>query len=161
MAPMLEDIANLALKRGFAVDVLVGASAFFAQDDLQLVAALHPRLRGRYRLVAATSERQWLEVLSGAALLVSARFHHSAAAAFLGTPFAVTPGNTPDIEGLIDVLGLRRDAVLIPTADMERAAAVAAALLQDPQPALVAAERLEALRALTLQNFAGLNARVS
>ena len=150
---ILEGIAAHALEHGFTIDVLVGASAFLTQDDQHLVAALHPRLRGRYRLIAATSERQWLQCIAGAQLLVSGRFHHTIAAAFLGTPLMITDSNTPSMDGLIDSLGLDRDAVLAPPADREAAISRAAALLHDPQPALVHEERLAQLRELARNNF--------
>ena len=40
-----------------------------------------------------------------ARLLVSGRFHHSIAAAALGTPFVVFNSNTPKIDGLMALLG--------------------------------------------------------
>jgi len=154
---MLEGIATLALKQRYSVDVLVGASAFFSQNDLQLVPALHARLSGRYRLVAATSEAQWLRSISGAHLLVSGRYHHSIAAACLGTPVAVA-GATAKIDGLIERLGLSREHAWLPAQDRDVAVSRAAALLRDPQPALVSPERLTQLAALARRNFAGLRA---
>lgn len=153
----LEEIATHALKLGFTIDVLVGASAFLAQDDVTLVAALHPRLRGRYRLVAATSEHQWLHCIASARLLVSGRFHHCVAAASLGTPFVVTSNHTPELDGLIDRLGLSSEDVWISPAGGDGAVSRVAALLQDPQRALVPEERLVALRDLARRNFEGLN----
>ena len=150
----LEDVAHQALAMGYAVDILVGASAFFVQNDLQLVSALHPRLRGRYRLVAATSERQWLQTIGTARLMVSGRFHHSVAAACLGTPLALV-GDTERIDSLIERLGLEREAIWLPARDRERATLRAAALLKNP-PAMLPADRLAQLRELAMRNFSGL-----
>jgi tetratricopeptide (TPR) repeat protein len=151
---LLDGVAAHALKNGFAIEVLVGGSAFLAPEDLHLVAALHPRLRGRYRLVAATSERQWLQCIAGAQLLLSGRLHHTVAAAFLGTPLMIVDGNTPEMHGLIERLRLDRDAIQAFTSDKPCAVSRAAALLQNPQPGLVCAERLAQLRELSQNNFA-------
>ena len=152
---LLEDVATLALKHKYSVDVLVGASAFFAKNDLQLVTALHSRLSGRYRLVAATSEQQWLQAIAGAQLLVSGRYHHSIAAACLGTPVALA-GSAPKIDGLIERLGLGREQAWLPALDRDAAASRVTALLRNPGRALVSQERLARLRELAQQNFAGL-----
>jgi Flp pilus assembly protein TadD len=108
-APMLDLLARMAsevLAAGYELVFLAGANAWPAQDDAQLLAALQPRLRGRYRLVAATSEAEWLGTIAGAAALVSGRFHHSIAAACVGTPLLLAGSNTRKNEGLIDRLGL-------------------------------------------------------
>jgi polysaccharide pyruvyl transferase WcaK-like protein len=155
LVELLLAVATRVIDLGYSVDVLAGASAFIAQDDLRLVGALHPRLRGRYRFVAATSERQWLDTIAAASLLVSGRFHHSIAAASLGTPFVVAASNTLKIDGLIERLGLQREAIWISPADGTGAISRIESLLADPQPALVPAERLTSLREMALRNFDG------
>lgn len=160
--PMLELLARLAeevLAAGRELVFLAGANAWHAQDDAQLLAALQPRLRGRYRLVAATSEAEWLGTIAGAALLVSGRFHHSIAAACLGTPLLVAGSNTRKNDGLIDRLGLSRDAVWMDAAQPDAASARLAALLRDPSPGKVGDERLAQLRELAQRNFDQLPAR--
>jgi polysaccharide pyruvyl transferase WcaK-like protein/tetratricopeptide (TPR) repeat protein len=157
--PLVTLLATLMTQvhdRGYRVEVLVGANACLAPDDVRLMTVLHPRVRGRYTLVAATSEREWLATLSGADLLISGRFHHSIAAACLGTPFVVAASNTQKIDGLIRRLGLSRDAVWISPADVAQASARVDSLLQDPQPGLVSGQTLAKLQALAGQNFAGL-----
>lgn len=156
MIDVLAAVADEILQHGYAIDVLIGANAFIAADDLQLVPALHQRLKGRYRLVATTSEQQWLDCIAGASLLVSGRFHHSIAAAFLGTPFAVMASNTLKIDGLIERLELPRDAVWITPADAIGATARVRSLLENPGPARVPAARLAALREMSRLNFAKL-----
>jgi polysaccharide pyruvyl transferase WcaK-like protein len=86
---------------------------------------------------------------------VSGRYHHSIAAACLGTPLALI-GNTPRMEGLLERLSLDRDAVWLPAADPERAISMVSALLRNPQPALVTGERLAHLRTLASRNLQGL-----
>jgi Flp pilus assembly protein TadD len=154
--PMLELLARLAeqvLAAGRELVFLAGANAWLAQDDGLLLAALQPRLRDRYRLVAATSEAEWLATLAGAGLLVSGRFHHSIAAACLGTPLVIAGSNTSKNEGLIDRLGLARDAVWMDAAQPDASTARLASLLRDPAPGLVGAERLARLRDLAGRNF--------
>jgi polysaccharide pyruvyl transferase WcaK-like protein len=161
-APMLDLLARMAnevLAAGHELVFLAGANAWPAQDDAQLLAALQPRLRGRYRLVAATSEAEWLGTIAGAALLVSGRFHHSIAAACLGTPLLIAGSNTRKNDGLIDRLGLSRDAVWMDAAQPDMASARLAALLRDPSPGKVGEERLAQLRELAGRNFDQLPAR--
>lgn len=52
------------------------------------------------------SLKDWLTTIAEARLLVSGRFHHSIAAAFLGTPFVVLESNTPKNTALCRELGL-------------------------------------------------------
>lgn len=153
---MLVRIAEDLQAQGYALEVLVGANAYLAQDDVQFVTALHSRLRGRYRLVAATSEAEWLGTIAGADLLISGRFHHSIAAACLGTPFVVTASNTAKIDGLLRRLGLAAEQVWISPAEPGLARARVAAMLQDPSLGRVRPETLVVLHELAARNFLGL-----
>lgn len=153
---MLVRIAEDLLAQGYALEALVGANAYLAQDDVQFVTALHSRLRGRYRLVAATSEAEWLGTIAGADLLISGRFHHSIAAACLGTPFVVTASNTAKIDGLLRRLGLAVEQVWISPAEPGLAHARVAAILRDPSLGRVKPETLAVLHELAARNFLGL-----
>lgn len=149
---LLASLADHALSMGYQVDLLTGSSAFPGAIDEKLLSALHARLRGRCRIVAATSERQWLKTIAGARLLVSGHLHDCIAAACLGTAF-VTAGNSPEITGLMETLDLRPNAISLPAGDPKLAASRLNALLQDSAPALVSAERLARLRELAGRNF--------
>lgn len=153
---LLVSIAENLLAKGCAVEVLVGANAHLAQDDVQFVAALHARLRGRYRLVAATSEAEWLGTIAGADLLVSGRFHHSIAAACLGTPFLVASSNTAKIDGLLRRLELPKDLLWISPAEPESSLHRAGALLANPGSGRPSPGALANLRELAARNFHGL-----
>lgn len=159
MVDLLARLGEQIAADGRELVFLAGANAWLAQDDALLLAALQPRLRGRYRLVAATSEAQWLEAIAGAGLLVSGRFHHSIAAACVGTPLLIAGSNTAKNEGLIERLGLDPDAVWMDSARPDEASARLAALLRDPAPGRVSPQRLDALRALAARNFEHLPAR--
>ena len=125
-------LAEHALALGYGVDVLVGANAYVAGDDLAFVNALQRRLQGRYRLVAATSEAEWLQAIGSAQLLVSGRFHHTIAAAWLGTPFLVSASNTSKIDGLLQRLEIEPDTVWISPAQPQQARQRFDALLGEP-----------------------------
>ena len=105
IAPLVSYLETM-LGRGFRIKVLIGASAYLATDDVLFVQRLQQKLPGRFELVFALTERQWLECIGSASLLVSGRFHHSIAAAFLETPFIVAHSNTPKIAGLLEALDM-------------------------------------------------------
>ena len=153
MVNLLSRLADEVLATGRELVFLTGASAWLAQDDALLLAALQPRLRGRYRLVAATSESQWLATLAGAGLLVSGRFHHSIAAACVGTPLLITGSNTAKNEGLVDRLGLSRDAVWLDAAQPDAASMRLAAMLRNPAAGRTSESTLAQLRELARHNF--------
>jgi Flp pilus assembly protein TadD/polysaccharide pyruvyl transferase WcaK-like protein len=159
MVELLARLGNEVLAAGCELIFLAGANAWLAQDDALLLAALHPRLRGRYRLVAATSEAEWLETIAGAGLLISGRFHHSIAAAAVGTALLIAGSNTAKNEGLIDRLGLNPDAVWMDAGQPDVASARLAALLRDPAAGTVDPARLAQLRELANRNFEQLPAR--
>ncbi len=153
---LLVNAAELAIKNDYSVDVLVGAKASLAADDVHLLGLLQQRLRGRYTLVAATTEADWLHTIARANLLISGRFHHSIAAACLGTPFLVTASNTQKIDGLLKRLGLSPDTAWLPLDDIPKACERIEALLHNPRPEPVSAKRLHDLQELALRNFYGL-----
>lgn len=156
---LLVQITDRVLQQGYTVEILVGANAFLAYDDVQLLGALHQQLRGRYTLIAATSEAEWLDTIAGASLLVSGRFHHSIAAACLGTPFLVTASNTLKIDGLLKRLDLSAEQVWISPSDIAQAHARVDAMLQNPQNGRIDENTLAKLRELAAHNFDGLRSR--
>jgi Flp pilus assembly protein TadD/polysaccharide pyruvyl transferase WcaK-like protein len=153
MVDLLARLANEVLDTGRELIFLAGANARLAQDDALLLNALHPKLRGRYRLVAATSEAEWLGTIANACLLISGRFHHSIAAACLGTPLLIAGSNTAKNEGLLDRLGLERDAVWMDVAQPDEASARLVAVLKDPGRSRVKPQLLAQLRELAGRNF--------
>jgi len=84
----------------------MGAAANPAADDKKFVAALQEISPNGWELVEARSEDAWLRAIGSAKLLISGRFHHTIAAACLGTPSIAFGSNTPKIEGMLDMLGL-------------------------------------------------------
>lgn len=113
-------------RRGYTIVVLVGANGWMAPDDVGFASMALKHLGPRAQLVCAESEGQWLREIARAKLLVSGRFHHTIAAAFLGTPFLVGKTNTPKTLGALELMGFEPGQVLIgdagPAADaVERA----------------------------------------
>lgn len=148
----LVTLAGITQARGCQLQLLVGANAFIAEDEVRLTAALHPRLRGRYSLIAATSERQWLESIAAASLVVTNRRQHALAAAALGKPFMVL-GGQPALDDLMQQLGLPAADLRLDPAGIRQARSRIEALLKDPGPALATAATLERLRELAQRNF--------
>ncbi len=95
-----------ALKeRDFEPVVLLGAARYLAADDVIFAERLAKAAPGSFEVNLASGELDWLRAIDEAALLVSGRFHHTIAAAFLNTPFLVMESNTPKISGLLEALG--------------------------------------------------------
>ena len=93
------------MNNGYRLTFLVGARAHTAEDDRRLTEALDDVISEGLEVYEAHSTREWLQHIADAAMLVSGRFHHSIAAAFVGTPLIVLGSNTPKIEGLMQMLG--------------------------------------------------------
>lgn len=157
----MADLGNKAIERGYELQILVGANAYLAADDILFVNAIHPHLIGRYTLVSAHSESAWLGTISGAALLISGRFHHSIAAACLGTPLAVASSNTQKIEGLIDRLKLDSRSIWLDLSDPLQANDRVGKLLDEPQAGIVAPNVLASLQDKAELNFAGLRPKTA
>ena len=104
MIPLLAAQIEALLGQGIAVSVLVGAASKPAADDKKFVAALRDAVPRGWELVDALSEDAWLRTIAGAELLISGRFHHTIAAACLGTPSIAFGSNTPKMEGVLAVL---------------------------------------------------------
>ncbi len=138
---------------GFRPRVLIGANAYLAGDDRAFLDAVHAVAAGRYELVNATSEREWLATIASAQLLVSGRFHHTIAAAALGTPFIVTDSNTPKVKGLLEAL--QSDSFIgASTPDLaERLHAASIERLADPAAATVNPAVMETAAMLAERNF--------
>lgn len=156
---VMAGLGNTVVKRGFELQILVGANAYLAADDIQFVNAIHRQLKGKYTLVSAHSESAWLGTISGAALLISGRFHHSIAAACLGTPLAVASSNTRKIEGMIDRLQLSPESIWLDCADPAQASETVGKLLDEPQAGLAESRALTKLTELAELNFTGLSSK--
>ncbi len=57
-------------------------------------------------MIDTPSALAWLQTIATARILISGRFHHTIAAAVLGTPSVTFSSNTPKIEEIRQTLGL-------------------------------------------------------
>jgi polysaccharide pyruvyl transferase WcaK-like protein len=90
---------------GQRVVYISGAKSQPAREDR----AIHALMSGEIsnlEFYEAASMSAWLNAIAGAQGLVSARFHHTLAAAMLGTPAVVFPSNTPKLDAVCDMLQL-------------------------------------------------------
>ena len=90
--------------QGYRIEFLYGAAEYPAKDDREFIAFLEPRLKTPWNVIEAKSLDEWLGHIERASLLVSGRFHHTIAAACLGTNFIILNSNTPKVEGMARVL---------------------------------------------------------
>ncbi len=152
---IIKFLTLLALQN-IPVKILIGANAHMAADDIEFVQSLASQLGDTCELHLATSESEWLQVLAQARVLVSGRFHHTIAAAFLGTPFLVMGSNTPKIEGLLEMLEI--DAFVDEKTPQlaQRLYEQVLRLMQQGSANTLSAERREKLLALATANYTSL-----
>jgi polysaccharide pyruvyl transferase WcaK-like protein len=144
------------IAQGTPVTFLTGANLLPAVDEDRFLRALRERAPG-LRVVEADSVREWLAVLADAAVVVSGRFHHTLAAASLGTPFVLLDSNTPKNAGLARMLSAPEPIRLgSPTLAEEMIAATRGRLATAPTT-----PTLDALCQLALENFGELPALVT
>ncbi len=107
-----EKIADLAAcmrhmnQKGYAIQVLMGARAHPAKDDVQFVQTLKQHGFDAWELIRAASLKQWLDCIHAASVFVSGRFHHTLAAIFLTVPCVLLESNTPKNTALAETFFL-------------------------------------------------------
>ncbi|MEE9493377.1 MAG: polysaccharide pyruvyl transferase family protein [Gammaproteobacteria bacterium] len=99
-------IMKQLVKTGFTVRVLYGAKDNGAVDEERYIERLQASRLAGVEFCHATTLEQWLSEIASARLLVSGRFHHSIAAAFLKTPFVLLASNTQKNRALAESLSL-------------------------------------------------------
>ena len=82
---------------------LTGAKNDPAREDMLQFDIIKKAIQN-IELIEADSMEAWLGWISRSSCLISGRYHHSLAAAALGTPFLVFPSNTPKIEATMEML---------------------------------------------------------
>ena len=138
---------------GFEPGVLLGASRLMASDDIVFVERLTAEAGGSFDVHYAASEAEWLRIIDESAALISGRFHHSIAAAFLDTPFVVMESNTPKISGLLEMLGVDAFVSVEEPKLVEVLSARLEELVADPSSRVVGDHTKEELLALARENF--------
>jgi polysaccharide pyruvyl transferase WcaK-like protein len=139
---MIQAIATVAREgsaAGLRPAFLFGANANLAADDREFARHLVQATGGAIELLHATSEAGWLSAIASARLMVSGRFHHSIAAAWLGTPFIALDSNTPKMDGLMQTLRVpARLNAASPSLSRDLSVRMAE-ILQDPSIVLISA----------------------
>lgn len=152
--PILADFMQKMHGQGYVIQVLTGARAFPAADDIAFIEVLKAQSFKHWQLIDTESANEWLNVIGNARLLVSGRFHHSIAAAFLRTPFIALNSNTPKMDGLMQMLHLSPPISYATENLLEKLVLLATDLLANSNVALLDAGRATELRKLSLVNFA-------
>ena len=133
---------------------VTGAKNHPAAEEKKLFEAVRPHLP-EIQLVDAGSAREWLEIIGSGSVMVSARFHHSIAAASQLTPVVCLPSNTPKIEGACTMLGITPPLPLTDDSCAEPVTDAVTAALDNAAP-LVTDETWQTILALGAKNFEGL-----
>jgi polysaccharide pyruvyl transferase WcaK-like protein len=143
------------LARGVPVTILTGANLLPAADEEAFANALAALAPASVRRVDARSLAEWFGAIAGAAAVVSGRFHHTIAAASMGTPFVMLGSNTPKNEGLSRMLGVASPVPLGSPRLAESLHTATVAALESAQDADSAGvpPRLADLCALAMHNF--------
>lgn len=92
------------ISRGFKIRFLCGAESHPSKDDKEFIEYMQENFSANLEVYEAPSVTSWLRAIEEAALIVSGRFHHTIAAACLGTEFIGFSSNTPKIDGLMEAL---------------------------------------------------------
>lgn len=102
--PKLVSYLERMQQKGFQIRVLIGAKANIAEDDIAFVEHLKQSFSGEWESINAKTMEEWLDVIAGAGLLVSGRFHHTIAATILETACVVLNSNTPKMDALMEIV---------------------------------------------------------
>lgn len=159
MVNCFASLAEWGSREGYSIEILSGAKAFLASDEVgfveQMVRALDAK-KIAHTLLFPVSELAWLEAIGTASLVVSGRFHYSIAAAFQHVPFLVAESNTSKIAGLLSELGLDPAAVALGRGEYATVVKKARRLLLGDRAGVVMPERLDELRLRATSNFSSL-----
>jgi hypothetical protein len=142
------------LETGRRAFFLAGAKGFPAPED----ARIHEWMRAglpELEWLETRTMGAWLEAIGSASCLVSGRYHHSLAAATLGTPFVAFPSNTPKVDATCAFLELPPPIAYDDPAFIPKVTEGVAAALAGRAPQLSPAARQRMLDGAEA-NFAGL-----
>jgi len=93
------------ISEGHTVKFLYSDIKYPAKDDQEMITFFMDHMGKNFSVINAPSVDTWLGHIAGAGLLISGRYHHSIAAACLGTEFIALNSNTPKIMGLMKSMG--------------------------------------------------------
>ena len=142
--------------RGLKMIVLTGARAYPAQEDMHLIERLKQKAEIPWEWVDAKSAQEWLRVIGEARLLISGRFHHSIAAAFLKTPLIALNSNTPKMNGMLQMLSLPTPISMDAKQLSKHLTNIAIEAIEHPNQYIASDEVLDELCQLAKNNFNGI-----
>ncbi len=156
---ILAQYASVMNQNNYAIKLLVGAMAHPAADDFEFLDALTKILPFEAEVVNAKSAGEWLDTIANATILVSGRFHHSIAAAVLGTPYIAFESNTPKISGINEILHTSAPIPYDVGSEemLKQILERTVVALETPQNLMIDAEKLTELYTLAGNNFAYLD----
>ena len=93
------------IQKGGKAFYLAGAKNSPAGEDREHFKIMKNKIPSLQLFDAETID-EWLGMIASASLLVSARFHHTIAAASLLTPVVCMPSNSPKVDGVCEMLKL-------------------------------------------------------
>ncbi len=147
-------ILNRLQGDGHRISFTTGARNDPAPEDVRQFEQLKRFVPGLV-LAPARSMREWVESIAGSLALVSGRYHHSLAAASLGTPFRAIASNTPKIQATMELLEGPAVTSTMDAAASERIEAFLHEAVAG-RAAPVDGEAIRKVVALANNNFAGL-----
>nr|WP_216861635.1 polysaccharide pyruvyl transferase family protein [Polynucleobacter sp. AP-Feld-500C-C5] len=109
-----------------------------------------PNLKWLY----ANSMQEWLSFIARSEWIISGRFHHSLAAATLGTPFLSLSSNTPKIKAALAILGLPNQISLENEVEIKKTENEISKILVDPR--FASTEKVNMVIKLAESNFIGI-----
>ncbi|MGC2063422.1 MAG: tetratricopeptide repeat protein, partial [Thermodesulfovibrionales bacterium] len=142
--------------RGHSIKVLTGANMRPARDDKLFVQGLTGACPDAWSLIQADSLDAWLDTIAGASVLVSGRFHHTIAAAMLGTPCILLGSNTPKNVALAQILGIAPPLLWDDSGIEDKLVAGTEDVLNRPDHFTITGDIRNTLCQLAEQNFMGL-----
>ena len=99
------NILKHKIAEGYEIKFLFSSISHPAKDDQEMMHFLSENMGENLQIIYASNINEWLKHIEEAKLLISGRFHHSIAAACLGTNFIALNSNTPKILGLMQAIG--------------------------------------------------------
>jgi len=133
---------------------LTGAKNLPAPEDAKIFQWMKAE-QDDIQVYNAASMEDWLEVIGGAAGMISGRFHHSLAAAALGVPYITFPSNTPKIQATSEMLDLDPPIAYNDPALEDKLATATKAIISGQGRVIDESVRRKILE-LAEENFAGL-----
>jgi polysaccharide pyruvyl transferase WcaK-like protein len=100
MARILNQFSNNTIP----IFYLTGAKGVVAHEDKIIFSKIR-EICPDIQLAEAKSMRSWLDYIKQSSCFISARYHHTLAAASLGVPFVALRSNTPKINATMEMIG--------------------------------------------------------